>query len=443
LLEKNNRGIFFVEPMLGVSTNSKIFLKGLEKRSLYLKALIESPDGIWKPATAIQPLLAIFSKEKSEKIFIASLSDETDHNKILENYINWESGKSLAEGDIILLEDFKGFENYRTNQRIDRIKTKYKEYQQTKLKDLIAEINTTKDEFQKKESSCYILKSGNLSNIYCDINKIKNKHRYYFQFILNEAIVRPEYLRQYFKTEMGQLSLKSASSGSMNLIVSKSDLQNISIPVPGIETQDKIIDSYNILKRMDNEIVSVQNDLALNPNNATVIFGKIKNALEALSQLSREDKIMQYIRQGESLTVEFKETFETNNHTGKKDEKIRVSSLKNIVGFMNKKGGVLLIGVADDGEIKGVENDHFKNGDKYLLNFKNSVKERIGPELGDFIEYELISISGKSVLLVDCLQSTKPVYLDKKDFYVRTNPAVDKLEGPAVQAYIENHFNKK
>jgi predicted HTH transcriptional regulator len=194
---------------------------------------------------------------------------------------------------------------------------------------------------------------------------------------------------------------------------------------------------------MDNEIVSVQNDLALNPNNATVIFGKIKNALEALSQLSREDKIMQYIRQGESLTVEFKETFETNNHTGKKDEKIRVSSLKNIVGFMNKKGGVLLIGVADDGEIKGVENDHFKNGDKYLLNFKNSVKERIGPELGDFIEYELISISGKSVLLVDCLQSTKPVYLDKKDFYVRTNPAVDKLEGPAVQAYIENHFNKK
>jgi len=44
------------------------------------------------------------------------------------------------------------------------------------------------------------------------------------------------------------------------------------------------------------------------------------------------------------------------------------------------------------------------------------------------------------VLYVNCGKSEKPCYLDGKDFYVRTNPATDKLEGPKLVNYIKNHF---
>jgi hypothetical protein len=44
------------------------------------------------------------------------------------------------------------------------------------------------------------------------------------------------------------------------------------------------------------------------------------------------------------------------------------------------------------------------------------------------------------VLYVNCEKSAKPCYLDGKDFYVRTNPSTDKLEGPKLVNYIQNHF---
>ena len=43
-------------------------------------------------------------------------------------------------------------------------------------------------------------------------------------------------------------------------------------------------------------------------------------------------------------------------------------------------------------------------------------------------------------MIVECKKSTKGCFLDKKDFYVRTNPATDKLEGLKLVEYIKNHF---
>ena len=51
----------------------------------------------------------------------------------------------------------------------------------------------------------------------------------------------------------------------------------------------------------------------------------------------------------ENLKVEFKETLSKNIHTNKKDQNLQSSVLKNIVGFLNKNGGKLLVGVADNG----------------------------------------------------------------------------------------------
>jgi hypothetical protein len=47
----------------------------------------------------------------------------------------------------------------------------------------------------------------------------------------------------------------------------------------------------------------------------------------------------------------------------------------------------------------------------------------------------------KHVLIVECQQSKKPIYFEGRDFYVRTNPATDKLEGPKLVDYIQNHFS--
>ncbi len=42
--------------------------------------------------------------------------------------------------------------------------------------------------------------------------------------------------------------------------------------------------------------------------------------------------------------------------------------------------------------------------------------------------------------MVECVKSNQPCYFEDQEFYVRTNPATDKLTGRMALEYIRNHF---
>ncbi len=101
---------------------------------------------------------------------------------------------------------------------------------------------------------------------------------------------------------------------------------------------------------------------------------RITNYLRSRTQISTAE----LIRFGETENVEFKSTFRMNLYTGKKDRAVEKAALKTICAFLNSEGGILMIGVGDDGEILGLDNDKFTNSDKMLLHVTNMIKERIG-----------------------------------------------------------------
>lgn len=55
------------------------------------------------------------------------------------------------------------------------------------------------------------------------------------------------------------------------------------------------------------------------------------------------------------------------------------------------------------------------------------------------IEFEAL-LEKNHVLEVECKPSKSPCFLDGTTFYVRTNPATDKLEGIKLADYLRNHF---
>ena len=83
--------------------------------------------------------------------------------------------------------------------------------------------------------------------------------------------------------------------------------------------------------------------------------------------LSDEKRIQQMIAQGESTTLEFKSTLRFNKREGKKKDKvIEHQVVKTICAFLNSRfGGHLLIGVDDEGNVLGIEDDGFENEDKF------------------------------------------------------------------------------
>ena len=164
--------------------------------------------------------------------------------------------------------------------------------------------------------------------------------------------------------------------------------------------------------------------------------------LEEKENPSPSQKIKNLTSQGETKTVEFKETLGLDVQSQKAEKYIEESALKTVVAFLNSEGGELLIGVADDGQINGinaeVEKLHKKSTDKFLLHFKNRLKDRIGQGFYPLVEYDLIKVEEVHVLHIQAKKSDQECYLDNRYFYVRSGPSTDKLEGPKLVAYIKN-----
>ena len=154
---------------------------------------------------------------------------------------------------------------------------------------------------------------------------------------------------------------------------------------------------------------------------------------------SYENEVTALIRAGESTTLEFKSTMRTNLKTGKAGKEIELAWLKAVVGFMNSDGGILLIGVADDGEILGLENDNFANEDKCRLHFKNLLNSHIGAEFTRFIHLKSVPIREKTILIIECERVRRPVFLSvgkNEDFIIRSGPSNTKLSMSQMIKYL-------
>ena len=152
------------------------------------------------------------------------------------------------------------------------------------------------------------------------------------------------------------------------------------------------------------------------------------------------------IAAGEGALLEFKSTLRMNLHTNKNDDAITHACLKTVAAFLNTDGGQLLIGVADDGSIVGIERDGFQNQDKFQLHLWNTLKQAFGEAATMNVNTEVLAVNDKSICLVECKPSTEPVICKVKggveEFYIRTGPATTPVTPSAMLAYIPRHFAK-
>ena len=71
---------------------------------------------------------------------------------------------------------------------------------------------------------------------------------------------------------------------------------------------------------------------------------------------------------------------------------------KEIIAFTNCNGGTVYIGVADNGDILGVE-----NADECALQISNMVRDAIKPDVTMFIHYETLNCDGREVVAIRLL----------------------------------------
>jgi predicted HTH transcriptional regulator len=122
---------------------------------------------------------------------------------------------------------------------------------------------------------------------------------------------------------------------------------------------------------------------------------------------------------------------------------MEVAVLKTLAGFLNTKGGTLVVGVSDDGEPVGLHHDKFPNEDKMALHLVNIIKARLGIHAMTRLHIHFDDRNGTRVLVVRSSRASAPVFMkdgDLERFYIRTGPSSTELTASQTQEYIKQRF---
>lgn len=145
---------------------------------------------------------------------------------------------------------------------------------------------------------------------------------------------------------------------------------------------------------------------------------------------------------GESAVLEFKSTLQWDVDLNQANKGLRKSCLKTIAGFMNADGGTLLIGVEDDGNVLGLDNDLNLLGgsrDKFEQTLVNMVTDEIGPALSHYYRMRFEPVDGKLVCVVEADAVSEGVFVKGekgKEFYVRVGNTTRWLDPADTVTYL-------
>ncbi len=154
----------------------------------------------------------------------------------------------------------------------------------------------------------------------------------------------------------------------------------------------------------------------------------------------------------ESETLEFKSTARWNLHTKARDERLEKKIAVTVAAFMNTSGGSLLIGVADNGQALGLDNDLLlmarPDHDRYQTWLYDLFENYLGKAVCANIRVSFEAVEGKEVCRIDAQPTSEPVYLkfpksSPSEFYARLGNSSRQLAMDEFNDYRKTRWENK
>lgn len=159
--------------------------------------------------------------------------------------------------------------------------------------------------------------------------------------------------------------------------------------------------------------------------------------LKALRFLEEEigRTIPEIIKAGESARVEFKSSMRWDLQKNSVNRALETVIAKTTAGFCNTRGGNLVIGVADDGGVVGLEHDYRTLKDADRDGFERAVitviRKKLGGDLIPLVHFSFLEIDGKDVCMLSIEPAPRAVYLDEGNtsvLYIRSGNSTRQLD---------------
>lgn len=154
-----------------------------------------------------------------------------------------------------------------------------------------------------------------------------------------------------------------------------------------------------------------------------------------------------FIEGGETESVEFKASARWDHRQAKLNKALEDAVIKTVAGFMNNRGGTLLIGVDDSGAVIGLKYDYAtlkkKGRDGFQQYMMDIISTRIGTDMCPLVHVIFHEFEGKDVCRLLIEASPRPVYVNDKTtqrYFLRTGNATRELDVHEALGHVKQRW---
>ena len=257
--------------------------------------------------------------------------------------------------------------------------------------------------------------------------------------------------------------LKKKNMGNENSLVNitlvSADLnkRRIKAKAPSIYMQDFVDENddlanslkTHLIEDMDGFGIGSDDYLVFLEKRAGVMFRELKDRIDlSHKENEKELEVREIISGGENEKTEFKSTLRYDLREEKINKKLEYVVAKTISAFLNSDGGVLVIGVDDEGNTLGLKKDldslSKQNVDRFELHLRQVVKKYLGEDFEKYVKVSFPKIDDKEICIIKVLKSGKPVFVTtegEESFFVRNGNASIPKARKEQSEYEKLHWN--
>jgi predicted HTH transcriptional regulator len=168
---------------------------------------------------------------------------------------------------------------------------------------------------------------------------------------------------------------------------------------------------------------------------------------------ARPASIEDLIREGESEELEYKSTLRWDIEKKTVSKVMEEAIVKAVAAFSNgRRGGTLIVGVNDDGEVLGLEHDYVSlrgDRDEFELHLRTILIKQLGaPLVTTRVKVTFPVADGREICQIDISPSDQPVFIETTDkngqrverFYVRSGNSSRDFSPSEATAYVRERF---
>jgi hypothetical protein len=241
---------------------------------LNIIAFLSLPPGVFLPNTAVAGALAVVSRKATERIFVGTVSEDTNRNEVLlRNFKGGREGRDVGTGRLVAPADFHGVRVLEAQEQVDRTASRLG-LAPTCLQDILVAVNLTKSSeppgFEEQPNAVYLPMIGRGDAI-TSTGQFRMKPHNYAQLLVNPAAADADYLAGFFNTPLGLSIREQSTSGVTIPKLTKATIELMTVFLPDLNTQRTTVQTQTRLREVSAELRELEKRLWEQPRKCAAV----------------------------------------------------------------------------------------------------------------------------------------------------------------------------